>query len=251
MDFGDRSIYAMTHGLEVDCRLRPAPTGRAVMTVVRSGAGGGASGTMWAVQLLRDAGAAEGWRVTLKVAAVAADASSGASSAGLTEWRTKDAPVLPGVWSHLHVSWDGREPSILVDGVERWERPPIPAGATAPPDRGPMRLAQDSSGTATLMLSEPSASFVGLVDTLTVAGVFRSDEDVRRLPAGVVPLRTALPLRVVFANGRLDPEVHRDSVEVRLQAAGDSEDMWRWVRFGLYGGVEVGQGIQQPVERVP
>jgi hypothetical protein len=155
----------------------------------------------------------------------------------MTEFRSKDAPVLPSAWSHVRVAYDGREPSLRVNGVERWERPASPRGrpeASAPT----MRLATPAGGTARLLLSAPDASYAGLVDTLNVAGIFRSDEDARWLPLGVSLFRTPLPFTVVFHNGRLDPTVHGRDVELRLQGPGDEEGGgWQVVRFGLYGNI--------------
>jgi hypothetical protein len=79
---------------------------------------------------------------------------------------------------------------------------------------------------------------MGLVDTLNVSGIFRSDEDVRRLPVGVSLFRARLPLSIVFLNGRLDPTVHSRDVELRLQGPGDEESgAWQVVRLGLYGNI--------------
>jgi prepilin-type N-terminal cleavage/methylation domain-containing protein len=234
VEFGERSAFAMTDGMEVDLWVRPSPMGRGVMTLVRSDVG---SQVLWLVQLVRDGGQSDGWRVALRVALVPADAPEGAPSAGMTEFRSKDAPVLAAAWSHVRVSYDGREPSIRVNGVERWERPASPRGR-AEAGGVPMRLAAAPGGVARLVLSAPDASFVGLVDTLNVAGIFRSDEDARWLPLGITLFRTPLPVIVAFQNGRLDPTVHGRDVELRLQGPGDEESGgWQVVRFGLYGNI--------------
>src|SRR5438477_13102569 len=79
-------------------------------------------------------------------------------------------------------------------------------------------------------------SYIGALDTLVVSGIFRNDEDVRRLPLGVDVVRTVLPLRVVFQNGKLDPAVHRRDAEVRLVGPGDADSGgYTVVRYGLYG----------------
>src|SRR5204863_1592074 len=105
------------------------------------------------------------------------------------------------------------------------------------------------SGVAHLTLSDPSAPFIGWVDTLNVSGIFRNDEDVRWLPYGVEVFRTQLPVRISFANGRLDPALHNRDVEVRIVGPGRQETGgWEVVRFGLYVNIPPPRHVAPPVE---
>ena len=238
VDFGARSAFAMTDGLEVECWIMPQAGARGAMTLVKSDGDGR---TLWSIRLMRDTGGVEAYRVALKVETLPADAPADtAPVGGGRDFATQGAPVLPGVWNHLRVSYDGHDVGIFVNGVARYQddrRPKASASAEAAEALG-QRLYVPPSGIAHLTLSTPESPFLGLVDTLNVAGIFRTDEDVRTLPLDVELMRETLPLRIVFANGRLDPTVHNKDRELRMQGPGDKEfGGWQVVRFGLYGNI--------------
>ena len=238
VDFGSRSAFAMTDGLEVDCWVKPVGGARGTMTLMKSDGDGH---TLWAVRLVRDNGGVEAYRVALRVEVVPADAPrEQAPVGGGRDFTTTEAPVLPGVWNHLNVSYDGQDVTILVNGVSRFQevrRPTASAAAEAAAALG-QRLYVPPDGVAHLTLSTSESPFLGLVDTLNVSGIFRTDEDVRLLPMGVELLRERLPVRLVFANGRLDPTVHNRDRELRLQGPADKESGgYTVVRFGLYGNI--------------
>jgi hypothetical protein len=96
-------------------------------------------------------------------------------------------------------------------------------------------------GAVALSLSAPTAPYVGLMDLLVLGGVFRARETEREVP-GLRVVRPALPVRVVYANGRLDPEQHTDDVVIALEEEGVEATSLLTVRLGLHGTVEASIG---------
>gem|GEM_PF-3533893 len=225
VEYGSRSAFAMTDGVEVDAWVRPEVAGRdmALLTADEDGA------VVWRVSLLASAGRAAAFDLKFEVAEVPADAVEATSPGSRRTFVTKSGAVPAGQWSQLHVGYDGRDCVLAVNGVDR-----VRAERGAPPSaRRTTRMWVPPSGSARITTG---TTYVGALDTLTVAGVFRSDEDVRRLPYGVTLFRTPSPTRVVFLNGRLDPTVHKADVEVRVQGPADVDGASSTlVRFGLYG----------------
>jgi hypothetical protein len=227
VEYGSRSAFTMTDGVEVECWIKPDVAGRdmALLTSDEDGQ------VIWRVSLLAATGRTAAFDVKFEVAEVAADAGEGAytSAPPRRTFSTKGGALGAGQWAHLRVLYDGRECVVQVNGVDRTK----PDRGSAPASRRPTRIWVPPSGSARLVTGP---TFVGALDTLTVSGIFRSDEDVRRLPFGVGLFRTPSPTRIVFQNGRLDPMVHKADVEVRLQGPADVEATSSTViRFGLYG----------------
>jgi prepilin-type N-terminal cleavage/methylation domain-containing protein len=233
VEFGARSGFAVTDGMGVDVLVKPAG-GAATMTLLKCG---DTTQPIWRVQLVKDAvSGPEVYAVVLSVWTVAADAPPGAITGAGKPFRTP-APCVPaGVWSRLQISYDGREASIKVEGVERLK--PVATRGKGPPVEPPAeRFTATANGVAPLQLSAAESPFVGSVDTLEVTGVFRSNEDERDL-RDVEVLRPALPLRVVYANGRLDPSRHLSDVLIWLVSPKDPDSGTAYeVRLGLYGDI--------------
>lgn len=224
VEYGARSAFAMTDGVEVEAWVRPEVGGRdmALLTADEDGQ------VVWRVTLLATAGRAAAFDVKFEVSEVPADAVEATPGPRRT-FTSRMGAVPASQWSHLRVLYDGRDCVLQVNGVDRTR---TERGAPASARRA-MRVWVPPSGSARL---STGPTYVGALDTLTVSGIFRSDEDVRRLPYGVTLFRTPAPARIVFLNGRLDPLVHKADVEVRLQGPADVDaSSSTLVRFGLYG----------------
>lgn len=237
VDFGTRSGFAVTDGLAVDLAVKPA-TGQTSMTLLKSSF---SVQNFWTVRLVKDnLVGPDVYRVVLQMWLVPEDSPEGTASSSGDPYTTKEPCVAAGRWSRLQITFDGRDTSIRVDGVERYRPSRASRGAagTPPPAEAPTRrFASTSDGVAKITLSTPESPFVGSVDTLVVSGVFRSPED-RRVLRDVEVLRPVLPLRVVYANGRLDPARHLTDVVVHLTTPADKATGTTYeIRFGLYGDI--------------
>lgn len=229
VEYGDRSAFAMTDGVEVVAWVKPDPSGRDMALITAEGGGQ----VTWGLRLAASAGRSSAFEVRFEVSeAVETPGGTREATAGPRRvFFSTPGAVLAGAWSEVRVWYDGREAAIEVNGVDRLRPDPVRRGEARPH----RRLHVPPAGTVRLFTGP---TYVGALDTLNVAGVFRNDEDVRRLPLGVTLFRTPAPTRVVFANGRLDPTFHRTDVEVRLQGPGDGElGSYTSIRFGLYGSI--------------
>ena len=226
--FDPQAAFAMTEGLEVDVWLL-VETSSPTMTLIK------APGA-YDLVLAKDV-RAEAYDVVL--ALYLKDSSdTGRSYAARTEFRTKGAPLDPGRgWTHVEASFDGRTASIRVDGIECLPavRQPRPGEAEVP-EAAVRRIAVPAGGAVSLSISEPNAPFEGLLDNLVLSGVFRTQDTERDL-YGLELLRPRLPVRVVYRNGRLDPQEHADDVVLVFgEAANPTGPAWE-VRLGLHGTV--------------
>jgi hypothetical protein len=240
VDFGTRPGFAVTDGVEVEAWVNPAP-GASTMTFLKSTSG---IQNLWLLRFTKDPSGPDVYRVVLQAWLLPEDAAPATSAPAQGDLFQTEQPCLAaGRWSHLEVSFDGRDASIRVDGVERL--PPAKAPARPGPATTPgaavetlgRRFPSTPEGVARLTLSTPELPYTGRVDTLSVSGVFRSNEDEQVL-SDVDVLRPALPLRVVYANGRLDPVRHGGDVVVLLTSlATEQADTALEVRLGLYGDI--------------
>ncbi len=245
VDFGTRSAFSMTDGMRASLWILPSP-GRGGGTLLKCA---GEGQNLWILELRKGtANGPDAYDVVLRLWLVAADSSEGASIGAPMAYETKGAPVRAGAWTQLEVSFDGREPSLRVDGSERFKRDPKAARQRASEPGSTMMFPIPRSGAAQLQLSGPGAgSFQGVVDTLNVDGIFRSDEDARPLPYDVDVIRPSLPVRVTFANGRLDPTVHAQDVVIWLVGPGDADSgAAHEIRFGLYGSLPPPRRVLAP-----
>ncbi len=230
LKFASQSAFAMTEGLLLTLWVRPDP-GPTSMTLVK---GEGA----YEVQLVQQPGG-DGYDVRLKLYLRAATEDR---AAVLPEtFQTKGGPVrVDGkTWTHLRVGFDGASPSIRVNGVEKIRRGKRRSASGGGDDTTPLqkRIAVPEGGAVELTISDAFSSYVGLMDSLVLGGVFRSDETEREL-MGLELVRPRLPVRVIYRNGRLDPDEHGGDVVLLLQNTADPDGPQLEVRFGLYGTVE-------------
>lgn len=240
VDFGSRAGFAMTDGVYLDLWVKP-DGGRGTSTLLLCDTDGG---KLWKLELERlAAGGADAFAVVFTLWLVPAAAGEGVQPAPM---RFQTTPAVRTKGSRVEASFDGREASIKIDGVERYV--PDRRGARTPANDVTMRFAQPPSGVARILLSDPARPFSGLVDTLTVAGVFRTDEDVRSLPLDVTVVGRSLPWRVAFLNGALDPTdpaTRAGDAVVWLAGPGDATSGGLYeIRFGRYGSIP-------PPKRVP
>jgi hypothetical protein len=236
LDFGRRSAFAVTHGLEVDVYVKPEP-GRNRMTLLRADDG---NEVLWMVSLVKQVSTgSEAYQVEVSLRTVAE--KSDATTSHVERVTTKEPAVSAAQWSHLRVTHDGRVVTVTVNGVGRpLDTPPLPKGAPPPSSR---RFVLPPSGVSHLTASHVQTPYAGSMDSLQVSGVFRTDDDVREL-GNVDVLTRTLPLVIHFSNGRLDPTYHGQDETIRLQSPAEKDTGVYWrVRFGLYGAL-------QPAERV-
>ncbi len=234
VDFGSRSGFAMTDGVDIECWVRP-DGGRGTSTLLKCDSD---LGKLWTLQLERQVGA-EAFRLVFTCHLVNANATGAANP---VPHRFSTSPAVHsgmGKFTHIEASYDGREPSIRVDGVERYVPDVRGARVTTAEAVITWKFATPPSGVARIVLSDPAQPFSGWVDTLTVGGVFRNDEDVRMLPLDVTVVGRKLPLRVPFFNGRVDPAdpiARAGDVIVHLASPGDADSGGLYeIRFGRYG----------------
>lgn len=228
--FAPQSAFAMTEGLLVTLWIRPDP-GPTSMTVVK---GEGA----YEVQLIQQPGG-DGYNIRLKLHLRAA---TDERSAPLPEtFETKGGPVRADgkTWTHLRVGFDGTQPSIRINGAEQLQTRKRRTVSGSSGEAGPQqkRIAVPDGGAVTLTISDAYSSYVGLMDSLVLGGVFRSSETEREL-LGLELVRPPKGVRVVYRNGRLDPDEHGGDVVLLLQDTADPEGPLLEVRLGLYGTVE-------------
>jgi prepilin-type N-terminal cleavage/methylation domain-containing protein len=237
LDFEPQSAFAMTEGIEIDVWLKPEGANSAMTVLEGEGA--------YRLQLRRDK-AGKGYDVVLSLWLKSPElAGDDVRSPGVkTDFATEDGPVrADGVWTHVQARYDGVDPSIRVDDIERLPRKPrpkvavlgkdeIPAGS--PPTR---RLVVPEGGVVHLTVSAPTSGFVGSMDMLNLGGVFRSS-DVEREISGLILERPRLPVRVVFQNGRLDPLEHPEDVLLVFREEANPNGPRLELRLGRFGTVE-------------
>ena len=245
VDFGTRPGFAVTDGVFVDCWVKAA-SGGGNMRVMQSEH---SPQNFWTISLVKPAGTGpDAYQVDFRLWLVPGEAEEAATTVSPEIFLTKDACVTANRWTHLQASFDGRDASVRVDSVERLVRekrkgPALPKDAEGP---GLRRFARTPEGVAHLTLSAPGASFVGSIDTLEVAGIFRTSEDIQRLGGGVEVVRPPLPVRVVYSNGRLDSAIHANDVVILLATPSDIQSGTGYeIRLGLYGSIPPPRRIVQ------
>ncbi|MFV1958952.1 MAG: prepilin-type N-terminal cleavage/methylation domain-containing protein [Planctomycetota bacterium] len=231
--FEPQSAFAMTEGLSLGVWIRPEG-GATTQTLLE------AEG-VYEVQLAQDPGRG-GYGVRLKIAL--RDAGVRRSVPIMREFQTQGGPVRADgrTWTHLGVVYDGATVTIRINGLEvplqgqkTGRRGPVTPGAGEGPTR--QTIAIPEGGAVSLALSGTVRPYRGLMDSLVLGGVFRSSETEREI-FGLQLLRPQLPVRVVYRNGRLDPDVHSGDVVLLLQDQADPEGALLELRLGLYGTID-------------
>ncbi len=233
LSFTEQSIFAMTEGIELDVWVKPESRVRQ-MTLVH--------GVESYEVLLSQSGDSDAYdvRLRLKLRKSLDDATS---TAGLeTVFESKGAPVIAdGRWSRVQVSYDGLEASIRVNGLECYEpesRRRRPGGALGAGEIDQVqRIAVPPSGLVALTISGNTSPYRGRMDSFRLMGVFRSEELERDLPGPLEVMFPALPLRIVFRNGGLDPDVHSGDQIIRLRDTANPSDPPLRLTMGMYGTV--------------
>jgi prepilin-type N-terminal cleavage/methylation domain-containing protein len=236
IDFERQAAFAVTEGLSLDVWVAPEAGAPRNMTIAS------AEGS-WQVQLVPSK-VGDAFDVALDVW-LKPDDSEDRGAALKTTFRSEAGPVRPGGgWAHVQVRYDGVAVSLKVDDLEyapKAVRPRVLAGDTpdaasaSSPDR--KRIAVPEGGTVPLTLSSANAPFTGRMDSLVFGGVFRSAELEREL-LGVKLVSPKLPVRVVFANGRLDPSEHAADVVLVLAEEANLGGPRVELRLGLHGAIE-------------
>ncbi len=243
--FGPGPEFAMTEGLEVDVwvNVDPRATGRRMVILA-------SDPEAYEIGLERVGDGAR-FDVVLQLKVRPATETGRAAAGEPRRHASVGAPVrADGHWQHVQVAWNGLTASLRVDGLE-----------TVPPAAGPgsgpealqqlVRLAPIAGGLAHLQVGASRAPFHGRLDSLRVRGVFRAAEQERELPAQLKVLSPPLPHRIVFYNGRLDPELHPEDVLVRVTDEGAQGDPDLYLQIGRFGSIEPYEPRRAPGPEAP
>ena len=237
--FDAQSRFAMTEGIEVDVYVKPDPFQR-VMSIVR----GGESYEVMLIQ--RGDGDAYDVRLSLKMRKASESRRSAAIVSTFETSGGNTAPVSgDGRWSHVQVGFHGLEPSMRVNGLERYTskaavtgRRVSTGGALGAGElEAVRRIVVPGDGALPLTISSGERPFQGQIDGFRLMGVFRSQELERDLPGTLEVIYPSLPLRIAFANGGLDPDVHNGDLMIRLLDTSHPEDPPLRLTLGMDGKV--------------
>ena len=249
LEIPGRSRFAMTEGVQIDVRIKPEPDGQE-MVILR------AEDDIYRLSLIRPRQQGNRYGVKWQVKVFAKGQNHRSHTPEQRTFETEGAPVRAGAaWQRIQVSFDGLDASIRVNGIEHMavnrKRRKRDASLDEANVEALRTIAIPARGAAKLFISDGSASFEGLIDSLKLRGVYRSDEMQRDLPADLELLGAKLPVRVVYLNGRLDPDVHQGDVvlhfrlrDERLDA--DPQDLPIELRLGMNGTIET--KLAQPTQ---
>jgi len=244
LSFSPQSVFAMTEGIELDVWLRPT-SGTRQMTIVEGL-------ESYAVSLIQS-GVGDGYDVQLRLKLRKANEEVRTAALDQT-FQTKSAPLIAdGRWVHLQVRYDGLEASIRVNGLEAYEadtKRRRPGGALGAAELEQVqRMAVPPSGLVGLTISSNTTPYHGLMDSFRLMGVFRSQDLERDLPGSLKVIYPALPLRIVFHNGTLDPDVHSGDQMIRIKDMRNLDEPPMRLTMGMYGTVTA--VIEQPGQGGP
>jgi len=251
VEFNPQSRFAMTEGLELDVYVKPDPNGR-VMSIMR----GGESYEVMLVQR----GESDSYDVRLNLKLRKASDSrriTALTQTFETSGGSSGPVVADGRWNHVQVSFHGLEPSIRVNGLESYKAAGLVTGRRAGPGgalageelEGVKRIDVPGDGALALTISSSERPFHGAIDGFRLMGVFRSEELERDLPGELEVIYPALPLRMAFANGGLDPDVHSSDLMVRLIDKRNPDDPPLRLTVGMSG--KVSSFIEKPGQGGP
>ena len=234
MEIPARSRFAMPQGLQIDVRVKPSSQGSTMVLVHGV--------DTYRLELFRKREkTAFAVRFALQVFGPGQNHRNASPEPKVIE--TRGSPVLADAgWQRIQVSFDGMEGSIRVNGIEQIDSARKKRRRDASLDSAEMgalrTLAIPPRGAVQLNISDPANSFVGLMDSLHLSGVFRSDELQRDLPGGLDLVGDTVPVRVVYVNGRLDPDIHRNDVVLQFRNPTSEEDLPIELRLGRNGTIE-------------
>ncbi len=233
LKFTPQSVFAMTEGLELDVWLRPE-RGHRVMSVLQGQ-------ESYEVSLIQ-AGDSAAYDVRLMLKVRKANESV-RSPAVPRNFETRGGVLMAdGRWSRLQVSYDGLDATIRVNGLEVYggEQQDRKPGDALQGEKLEMvqRIAIPPNGAVALTIGSGDRPYKGDMDALQLRGVFRSDELERDLPGQADTyevLYPTLPLRIVFANGALDPDVHNTDQIIRIRDLSEPDDPPLRLTVGMFG----------------
>ena len=239
LEFDPSPHFAMTEGIELDVWVKPEPNGR-MMSLARGG-------ESYAVALVQR-GDSDSYdvRLTLRLRKASDSIRVPALATPFeTSGGTGGPVVADGRWNRVQVSFHGLEPSIRVNGLESYRAGGKARGGRSAPGgailgeelEGVRRIALPAGGVVPLTISSGERPFRGLMDGFRLMGVFRSEELERDLPGTLEVIWPTLPLRVAYANGALDPDVHNSDLMIRLIDKSNPDDPPLRLTLGMYGKV--------------
>jgi prepilin-type N-terminal cleavage/methylation domain-containing protein len=240
IDYGRQSAFAMTEGFELDVRLRPEGNQQEMVLVEGLGDEGTA---IYRVALVRGTSSGDDYDVEVRLRVRRPGESARESTGTEATYRTSGGPLRAGgPWQRVEVAWHGLDATVRVNGLDidvgdkgRSRR----GGGLDETTAGEVRaLASPASGLVSMSISSAGRSYVGLMDTFRLRGVFRSSEMQRDLPEALIMMSPAPPVRLVFENGALDPEVHARGVVMRFTDTQKPDDLPLSVIVGMNGAVE-------------
>jgi prepilin-type N-terminal cleavage/methylation domain-containing protein len=248
MELGAQSSFAMTEGMKLDVWVKPEPASR-VMTILKGG-------ESYEVLLVQD-GDSNAYNVRVIFQLQKMDDSGRAVPFPLNIETRGGVLMGDGRWSRLGVSFDGIDTQIKVNGldVSPGDEPAESRGEGRQGDalkNRTMRIVVPETGVVPVSISSGDHPFYGEMDALHLSGVFRSEELERDLPGAVDTyevLYPALPVRIEFANGALDPDVHNGDQVIRILDRSNPEDPPLRLTIGMYGVVSA--DYEQPGEVGP
>jgi len=200
ISLGDPPWLDFLDGFSIECRLRPDGTGGAlfrkgdVLSVNIVQGGGGRLGIEAKIRLQHDEnGKGEGWY----------DVRTGVRDAEtVPEW---GAPLIPGRWHDVRISYDRNVFTIHVDGYLRAVRS----------DRRNLMYMNNESFVI-------GGGYAGGFDSLVISGIFEDDQDRFDVPPEVQVVKPDGELAVGdvfvhFRNRSLDPQYHSSPVRIWLK----------------------------------
>jgi prepilin-type N-terminal cleavage/methylation domain-containing protein len=259
LEFTPQAVFAMTEGLEIEAYVNP-DSGSALMTLVQGE-------NCYELMLVR-VGSNTSYDVRLRVNLRPPGPEAVRAQGTWKEFETEGAPVkADGRWTRVRARFDGRDATIEVDGLDRVKRGTAsgpratPSPATTPggapvaaAGAATMVIAIPPEGAVRLFIGGPERPYRGLLDSLHVRGVFRNSDNDQELTTDLRVDQPALPLRVVFRNGRPDPDIHKSAIRVQFRDLRTPEDPPLVLEVGLSGMVAadyVPGGIAPPVRTGP
>ena len=226
--------FAMTEGFALDVRVRPKD-GAQEMDIIDGE-------SSYRVSLVRPGKeAAYDVKLTLSLRPVNSDPRQTAAQEVVFE--TKGGPVRAnGRWAHIEVEYDGRDASISVNGMERLasKRKKRTEGQVDVSEL--RRIVVPELGAVALTISSTRRPFSGAMDMFHLRGTFRSRDLERKLAPELTILTPALPVRVVYVNGQMDPQIHSAPVIMRFRDENEPDGLPLRFILGPYGTVESGLG---------
>jgi hypothetical protein len=251
LEFPAQSRFAMTEGLELDVWVKPQARQR-IMSLTRAG-------ESYEVALVQR-GDSDSYdvRLTLKLRKASDSMRITALTTTFeTSGGTGGPVVADGRWNRVQVSFHGLEPSIRVNGLESYAAKgsatggrDAPGGALGSSElEAVQRIAVPGDGTLPLTIGSGERPYHGEMDCFRLLGVFRSEELERDLPGTLEVIYPALPMRIAFANGALDPDVHNSDLIVRIIDTSTPDDPALRLTIGMYG--KVAAFFEKPGEGGP